>query len=157
MASEKQAASQYQQNWGFLQPHRGDDTLLEGKSDQELDHMIASTGPCYKFIQDQAKRRTMSSTGAAIMGTSRPGSGKVSVPGSKADRLDARTALALQPQMIQGVGASIATPGVDPQLKYKHPQTAQHVVGWQRHNLEFFGVAQHGRRAHAQKAQYDEE
>ncbi len=45
----------------------------------------------------------------------------------------------------QDIGGCVSTNGVDPHVKYRHPLTTSHRVGWNVANttLEFFGVAQH--------------
>lgn len=67
--------------------------------------------------------------------------------GPSAGRLDVTTATAMQPKILQAVGATLALPGVDPNVKYSFPQTATQQIGWRAtQSLELFGVAHHGKR-----------
>lgn len=61
--------------------------------------------------------------------------------------LDLQTAKTLKPQYLQDIGSCVWTNGVDPAVKYRHPLTTSHQVGWaiQNRTLEFFG-------SHAQAA-----
>lgn len=48
---------------------------------------------------------------------------------------------------IAGVGMALYVPGVDPNRKYRYPQTSNQAVGWKaRESLEFFGVNRYGKR-----------
>jgi hypothetical protein len=85
-------------------------------------------------------------------GQSRGQSRNVSEPGSarnpNAILMSTNEALMLQPQSLQGVGAAIMTPGIDPSDKYRFPLTQNNTYGWSaRAPLEFFGVSQYGRKA----------
>lgn len=154
--SERHASNSYNENWGFLLPG-GQKSRLSEKTDAELRTMQSQQAPARKYMEHRnASRR---STGQMVLDGDNKTVKQISRPGSMSEReltLSAAEAYALQPQRIQGCGASICTPGVDPTQKYTYPQTQQQNVGWNaRESLEFFGVSQHGRTPHAERAIYD--
>lgn len=174
--SENNAAAGFTENWGFLLSNQK--TRLADKPEEELAVLHSRLAPARRFMEHtkqqqllqekRARSASRRSMGQMILEgdklSSRPGSKKVSRPGSSHRKpvtdlelsLSASEALSLQPQLMQGVGASICTPGVDPIQKYQYPQTASQHVGWNKtENLEFFGVSQHGRRANAHNAIFD--
>jgi len=165
--SEKGAAAAWSGSWGFLQKNPSQADVGVHQTHAELDAVQNKIQPCYKFLKHHQKRvAERRSIGNMIMDEDKPGSRGGSRSGSRASRpgsnysndlvkMDASTALSFQPQYVQGVGACIMTPGVNPNIKYKHPQTSQQVLGFDQKNLEFFGVSQHGRKSHARNAQYD--
>lgn len=67
-------------------------------------------------------------------------------PATPVLRLDSTLAKTLMPKYEQDIGGCVWTNGVDPHVKYRHPITSSHVVGWENKSLEFFGIGQHGTR-----------
>jgi hypothetical protein len=158
---ENHAAAGWGKKWGFLEKNRKHAEVGQHLTLAELDAVQSKIAPCRDFLEaHRIRKQNRRTIGNMIMEqekpTSRPGS-RQSTSAPPVLKMDAATANSLQPQYIQGVGACIATPGVDPSEKYRHPQTSQQVHGWNAHNgLEFFGVSQHGRKAHAYNAQHDQ-
>lgn len=147
---EEGAANKWQNNWGFLKAKQSHAEVNVNQSKAELDLKLSQNAPCHDYLQRRI-RSTAARTGASITGGSRPGSKSSPYEQPPVAQeplyLDAYEATVLQPHMMQGVGSSLYTSGVDPIQKYKFPQTTSQSFGWRANqNLEFFGVSQHGRK-----------
>lgn len=159
---EMTAAQQWPDRYWYLKENHTEADVGVHQSLEELDAVQSMIGPCRTFMEEHRKRKqTRRSIGNMIMDQEKPGSRSGSRPGSSSSapgvlKMTTATALSLQPSYVQGVGACIATPGVDPNIKYRHPQASSQVHGWSaKQNLEFFGVSRYGRKSHAWNAQHD--
>jgi len=158
--AEHIASSHWKGSWGFLEHSRTDDQHDRDKmlSHAKLSATLSEIGPCYPFLLNtyrQHSQRQSSKSESVIGLPSIHDSQSRRVEESKDSQaqivpplyIDASLAISMQPRMRQDVGYSMHTHGLNPNAKYRHPQTASHAYGWRESRpLEFFGVKQHAKR-----------
>lgn len=137
---EESQAKMWKTNWGFLESDAaksGKTRVTEERTRGELDNILSINSPCYEYLERRKNQR------AGIPDQPKEGAEQA----KDSLYLDAAEATILQPRSLHAIGSSINTTGVDPVVKYSFPQTQSQVVGWRADsNLEFFGVAHHGRK-----------
>lgn len=156
IVSEENSMMQWKNTWGFLEQDRQEDGVAISRESkvEDLTKTLSRMAPMQDYLQKlRSTRKLGSSTTIKGAASSIVGGSRTDTPTKEDSRastpllLDAQTASFARSKIMQGVGLSVATTGVDPIEKYKFPMTGNMWYGWRaQDNLEFFGVAQHAKK-----------